>query len=251
MRAYVASFNTAPATELCVRTLLGHAGAPVHLTVGDSGSRDRSLAMLRTLARARVIELDEAPGGRAHAEWLDRWLDACPTRYCVFSDSDVEYLQPGWLRSMLTVAERDGAAIVATRIQARDGVTYTHPVTGATRLLAARPEPWLMLIDVEQTRPLHSTFGYCDVVQPDGSKVAYDVAAAFYRDVVAAGLGVSEMDAGFQRAYRHYGGLSWQRGPGLPLRNLGRQAAKRVWVRARLFGARRRFPDTLIRGSAR
>ncbi len=243
VRAHLASLDTAAATELCIRSLRALAGIDVPVTVGDCGSTDGSLGMLERFAASGALTLEVAPAGRAHAAWLDQWFAACDTRWCLFSDSDVEYLRAGWLRDMVAVGEHDGAAIVATRIQARGGVAYTHPVTGAARMLAERPEPWLMLIDVAAVRPLvRTSFTYRDELQPDGTKVAYDTAAAFYRDVLAAGLVVSEMPADFSAAYRHFGSLSWQRGQGLPWRRAVKQAVKRAWVRVRLARARRRYP---------
>jgi hypothetical protein len=244
VRAHLASLDTSAATELCLRTLRGRAGVDeLAITVGDCGSTDGSLDMLDEFVLAGVIRLEVAADGRRHAEWLDHWYASCDARWCLFSDSDVEYRRDGWLRDMLDAGERAGAAVVATRIQARDGVPYEHPVTGARRTLAARPEPWLLLLDVDVLRPVVSTsFAYRDEEQPDGTKIAYDVGAAFYRDVVAAGLTVVEMPAPFAQAYRHYGGLSWQRGSGLPWHRVLKQSAKRAWVRAQLELARRRYP---------
>lgn len=250
VHAHVASLNTAAATELCLRSLIALAGCPVRVTVGDCGSTDGSLEMLEVLARAGHITLEVAPGGRAHAAWLDGWLAACDTRWCLFCDSDVEFLRDGWLRAMVAAGEDAGAALVATRIQARGGVPFRHPVTGAMRTLAPRPEPWLMLIDADAVRArIPTSFAYVDEVQPDGTKVAFDTAAAFYRDVVAGGLTVIEMPAGFRHAYHHFGSLSWQRGRGLPLRRVAKQAAKRLWVRLRVARARRRHALSGLRGT--
>jgi hypothetical protein len=208
------------------------------MTVGDGGSTDGSVAMLRRLAAQGLIDLDVAEGGRTHAEWLDQWYTTCTERYCVFSDSDVEYRAANWLADMLAAAESSGAALVATRIQARDGVAYEHPTTGAKRTLAPRPEPWLVLIDVEQTRPhVTASFRYADRLQPDGTKVAYDVAAAFFDEFERAGLQCVEMPPSFASAYRHFGGLSWQQ-RGMPLRRRLKQIAKRSYVRMRLERAR-------------
>lgn len=252
MRAHLASFNTAHATELCVRSLIGRAGYPVEVTVGDCGSTDGSLPMLETFAAAGVIDLEVAPEGRAHPEWLDRWFAACDTPFAVISDSDVEYLRPGWLRDMMATARREGAALVATRIQAVGGVPYVHPVTGARRTLAARPEPWLMLIDVAQVRPVvHTSFAYRDEPGPDGTKIAYDTAAAWFRDLDAAGLRWVEMPPDFARAYRHFGSLSWQKGRSMPLRRRIKQLTKRTWVWERLQLARRRFPTPALAARAR
>lgn len=239
VRVHVASYNTAAATELCVRSARRLAGMPFALTVGDCGSADGSLPMLRRFAERGALDLEVAEGGRAHAAWLDLWYATCTERFCVFSDSDVEYLAEGWLADMVQTAERTGAALVATRIQARDGVAYRHPTTGAERTLARRPEPWLLLLDLAQTRPRVATsFKYVDRPGADGTKIAYDTAAAFFEDVDRAGLAWTEMPASYAAAYHHFGSLSWLGGRDVPLRRRAKQLAKRAYVRARLVRAR-------------
>ncbi len=244
VRVCFASINTAAVTELCVRTMRQFAGHPFDLVVGDCGSTDGSLPMLEAFARRGWLELEVAPNGRRHPDWLDGWFATCPTRYVVFCDSDIEFLRPGWLRAMLERAHAEDAAMVATRIQARGGVAYQHPGTGARRILAERPEPWLMLIDVEKTRGVVTAgFAYRDELQADGStKVAFDTAAAFFRDLKAAGLHYAEMPADFARSYRHYGSLSWKKSDdrSMPVRVRAKQFLKRARVRANLWRARRR-----------
>lgn len=246
VQVHFASYNTIAVTELTLRTLRGRAGVDHTLLVGDCGSTDGSLALLERLAAEGWCGLEVAPDGRKHAEWLDRWLAAATTRYIVFCDSDVEFRRDGWLAAMLDTAHRTGAALVATRIQARGGVPYRHPVTGATATLAARPEPWLVLIDVEQVRGVVTTsFGYDEAVAADGTKIAYDVMAAFFRDLEAAGLPYAEMPPDFAAAYRHFGSMTWQKagGAGMPLARRAKQLAKLAWVQVRLRQARRRYPS--------
>src|SRR5207253_510528 len=95
LHVYIASFNTAPSTELCIRSLLRYAGLPLQLTVGDSSTRDGSRAMLERFERKGLLRLEVAPQGRAHADWLDGWVITCPDRYALFVDSDMEFLQYG------------------------------------------------------------------------------------------------------------------------------------------------------------
>ena len=243
VRVHVASINTAEVTELCIRSMRRTAGYPFELVVGDGGSTDGSLEMLRRFERDGWLTLEVAPGGRKHAEWLDKWHAECPTKFAVFSDSDVEYHQLGWLAEMVTAARNQNAALVATRIQARGGVPYTHPRTGARRILAERPEPWLMMIDVTHTRGnVTSGFEYRDETAPSGEgKIGFDIAAAFFRDLQAQGLTYVEMPADFQRAYTHYGGMSWKRSRdrGMPLTHRVKQFVKAARVRANLVRARR------------
>jgi glycosyltransferase involved in cell wall biosynthesis len=246
VRVHFASINTAAVTELCIRTMRELAGYPFELVVGDCGSTDGSIEMLQDFERRGWLQLEIAPDGRRHPDWLDGWLETCPTRYAVFCDSDIQFRQSGWLRKMVERAEQEHAALVATRIQARGGVQYQHPVSGARRILAERPEPWLMLIDVEQTRGVvRTSFAYRDELQPDGrTKVAFDTAAAFFRDLQSSGLRYAEMPAEFSRAYHHYGSLSWQSAGdrAMPLGVRAKQAVKRARVQLNLRRARHHEP---------
>ena len=53
-------------------------GGPFELVVGDAGSTDGSLAMLRDFEARGWLRLEVAAGGRKHAEWLDLWLGRLP-----------------------------------------------------------------------------------------------------------------------------------------------------------------------------
>lgn len=243
VRVHVASWNTRRATELCIRSMHRTAGHPFELVVGDGGSTDGSVAMLERLEGDGRLRLQRVDGGRTHAAWLDHWYATCPTRFLVFSDSDVLYRRHGWLRDMVARAGSTGAAMVATRVQARGGVPFVHPMTGARRTLAPRPEPWLVLIDLAQTRPVVSTsFAYEDgaPAADDASRLAYDVGAAFFRDFTAAGLRCEEMGPSFSSAYHHFGGLTWQRGGDarLALARRLKQMAKHARVHAALWRER-------------
>jgi glycosyltransferase involved in cell wall biosynthesis len=239
---YFASINTAAVSELCIRTMHRFAGYPFQLVVGDGGSTDGSLEMFRRFERAGKLRLEIAPEGRKHTDWLDRWFEQCSTQYAVFVDSDVEFRRPGWLRAMVDAAGREDAALVATRIQARHGQPYRHPITGAERILAPRPEPWLMLLDVTKTRArVHAGFAYRDE-EPSGGgpKIAFDTGAAFFRALVDAGLTYVEMPSQFAKSYRHFGGMSWARADDRQLAAVQRlrQAIKNVGIRLALERAR-------------
>ena len=208
---HVASLNTARVTELCIRSMRHYAGHAFQLVVGDAGSSDGSIEMLRGFESRGWLELEVAEGGRKHAEWLDLWLARCPTRYAVFSDSDVEYLQAGWLADLVDTAVTKEAALVCARMQWPPDA-FVHPVTGAARRLAPRPTPWLLMIDIEQVRGrVDASFRYQDVADPDafGGKVAYDVGAAYFAALEAAGLTWAEMPPAWQPKFRHFGGLTW------------------------------------------
>ncbi|HZJ26316.1 MAG TPA: glycosyltransferase [Acidimicrobiia bacterium] len=239
---HVASYNTAAATELCVRSMHHYAEAPFRLRVGDAGSTDGSVERLAGFAARGWLELEEAPGGRKHAEWIDGWLKHCEARYAVFCDSDVEFRRPGWLADLVTTATTGEHALVCARMQ-WPPATFVHPTTGAARRLAPRPTPWMLLVDVNQVRGrVEESFGYRDVADPDafGGKVAYDVGAAYFAALERVGLSWAEMGPEFQKKFRHFGGLTWLRA-GASRAAWGvraRQAAKLGVVHAHLWRAR-------------
>ena len=189
-----------------------YAGRDFELVVGDAGSTDGSLPMLRGFEARGWLELEVAAGGRKHAEWLDLWLGRCadPLR-------GLQRLGRRVPRSRLARRPRRHGASDRRRARVRaDAVrrpdTFVHPVTGAARRLAPRPTPWLLLLDTEQVRGrVDASFGYHDVVDPDafGGKVAYDVGAAYFAALDAAGLTWAEMPPAWQPKFRHFGGLTW------------------------------------------
>ena len=138
-------------------------------------------------------------------------MATCPARYCVFSDSDVEYLGAGWLDDLVGATAASGAALTCARMQ-WPPPEFNHPTTGAARRLAPRPTPWLFLLDLDQVRGrVDASFRYRDEVDPDayGGKVAYDVGAAYFAELCRVGLAWTEMPEAFQAKFRHYGGLTW------------------------------------------
>jgi hypothetical protein len=241
--AYVASLNTRRATELCIRSMREFAGVDFELVIGDCGSTDGSLRMLQQLEQRDWLTLQVAPHGRRHHEWLQGWLDTCPTRYALFSDSDVEYRVHGWLSDMLDTATSSGVALVCGRMQ-RGSECFVHPVTKAERRLAPRPTAWLLMIDTEQVRDtVDANFEYHEVEDFNafGGKVAYDTGAWYFKQMCDAGLQWAEMPPSWQHSYRHFGGLSWlaplRSGPAWRVR--ARQAAKLALVEQHLRRARR------------
>ncbi|MBM3675060.1 MAG: glycosyltransferase family 2 protein [Actinobacteria bacterium] len=241
--AYVANLNTARATELCIRSMRHFAGHPFELVVGDCGSTDGSLKLLERFADKGWLRLEVAPNGRRHPEWLSSWLAECPSRYALFSDSDVEYRSPGWLADMVATATATGAALVCGRMQ-QETECFVHPVTKAERRLAARPTAWLLMLDTAQVRGrVDGNFDYHEVENFDafGGKVAYDTAAWYFHQLREAGLPWAEMPRSWQHSYRHFGGLTWL-GPlrsGPAWRTRAKQMAKLVIVQAHLRRAQR------------
>lgn len=240
---HVASWNTRRVTELCIRSMRHYAGHPFELVVGDGGSTDGSVPMLQDLERRGWLRLETVSGGRKHAEWLDHWVVTCPARYCVFSDSDVEYLAAGWLDDLVGATVRSGAALTCARMQ-WPPPEFNHPTTGAARRLAPRPTPWLFLLDLDQVRGrVDTSFRYRDEVDADayGGKVAYDVGAAYYAELCRVGLDWTEMPDAFQAKFRHYGGLTWLKASArASWRVRAKQLTKAGIVRAHLRRARSR-----------
>lgn len=211
---HVASLNTAAATELCIRSMRRRAGTAFDLVVGDCGSTDGSLELLRDLEARGWLRLEVAPEGRMHADWLDRWLASCESRYAVFADSDVEFRGDGWLRDMVGTAREHDAALVCAQVQPGQA-RFVHPRTGARATVRARPAPWLLLIDMDAVRGrVQQSFRYVESPALDafGGRLGHDVGGAFLLALRAAGLGWVEMPAGFRRKFHHYGGLSWKGG---------------------------------------
>jgi hypothetical protein len=240
--AYIANLNTARVTELCIRSMRHLAGMPFQLVVGDCGSTDGSLPMLERFQQRGWLELQVAPRGRGHADWLAGWMRSCTTRYALFSDSDVEFRGTAWLRDMVATAQERGAALVCGRMQ-HGSECYVHPVTKAERRLAPRPTAWLLMIDREQVEGLvEPDFEYHEVedFRAFGGKVAYDTAAWYFKRLCDAGLTWAEMPASWQGKYHHFGGLTWlgprRSGPAWRIR--ARQAAKLVIVERHLRRAR-------------
>lgn len=241
---FIANLNTARATELCIRSMRQFAGIEFELVVGDCGSTDGSLTVLSRMQERGWLDLQIAPRGRGHADWLAEWATTCRTRYALFSDSDVEFQGDAWLRDFVDRAQSTGAALVCGRMQ-HGSECYVHPVTQAERRLAPRPTAWLFMLDLDQVRGrVEPDFEYREVedFRAFGGKVAYDTAAWYFKHLTDAGLTWEEMPASWQSKYHHFGGLTWL-GPGragAAWRVRARQAAKLVIVERHLRRARLR-----------
>jgi glycosyltransferase involved in cell wall biosynthesis len=234
LTVHMASLNTRASTELCVRALRQHGGLPFELVVGDSGSTDGSLDLLRRFEARGWLRL-EVERGFTHSAWLDRWRGSCTTDLAVFLDSDLEIRRPGLLRELVDEARRSGAALVCAELlpEARD---FVEPVGGKTLRGAVRPAPWLLLVDVEQTRDIDAGFAFHAEPSDEVSEglIGYDVGARFYHEAIRRGLQCVEMPEGFRRGYRHYEGLSW-----IPLR--GRRGLRKLQALAEVEWRLRRM----------
>lgn len=209
----IASLNTRVYTELAIRTAVQRAGCPVRVVVGDSGSTDGTPRMLRRLGDRFVAELEVAPGGRTHAEWLDHWLATTTTELLVFVDSDVEFREDGWLVRMLDERRREDAAIVGAE-WVPVMPHYWDSVTDREMHLMDRPAPWVQLVHVPTVRALDCSYR---LVSEDTGEVVegvrtYDVGGWLAAVATSRGLPVRAMPPEFRRCYRHYGGRSWRAG---------------------------------------
>jgi hypothetical protein len=215
VHVYVASYNTAASTELCIRSMHGLAGFPFSLTVGDSASTDGSVEMLARMEENGWLTVDSTTVRRVHADWLDLWMKSCQERFAVFVDSDVEFKQAGWLRDLVNaVLDVDAAMVFAEFVP--ELRNFVEPVGRRTVRVAPRPAPWLALYDVHKVRSLGTSFSFTKDEEADVPEgiIVYDVGAEVYRAVLDAGLRTYEMPSAYGRRYHHYGGLSWVVDPG-------------------------------------
>jgi glycosyltransferase involved in cell wall biosynthesis len=207
---FIASINTASATELCVRSINRFTPRDSYsLCVGDCGSTDGSLPrLMKLLGEGLVDDVALAPHGRFHGEWLDEWTATCRTRFAVVVDSDVEILQPGWLECLVNTARETDAAIVCSEIIEELPNYVDH--TGVARRLARRPSVWMILLDVAKCRGRSSwLFSMEDDPNIPEKQWGLDIGAQLMRDLNAASEPVVVAPSGFQKLFRHYGGLSW------------------------------------------
>lgn len=207
---FIASINTASATELCIRSINRYTRRETYtLRVGDCGSTDDSLPrLMRLLHDGFIDDVSLAPNGRLHGEWLDYWTNNCQTRFAVVVDSDVEILHSEWLDVLVSTALDSNAAIVCSELIQEVPNYVDH--TGVTRRLAPRPSAWMMLLDVARCRGRSS---WLWALEEDPSipelRWSLDVGAQLTRDLKAAGERVVVTPPGFEKTFRHFGGLSW------------------------------------------
>ena len=211
VKVHVASANTNPVTELCIRTIHRLAGHPFELHIGDGGSGDGSIAMLREMETKGWVTLEIADGWRQHADWLDGWLAKCDRKFAVFVDSDVAFRKSGWLHELVDVALNSGAALVCADLSDEQS-SYTHATTGQTMRLWPRPSAHLMLLDVAQVKDLGVSFApvfEADSSVPEGTS-GYDLGSKFYEELIRRELTCVAMPGSYARTFTHFGGLSWR-----------------------------------------
>jgi hypothetical protein len=231
---YIASYNTCSSTELAIRTCDALAGVDHQIVVGDGGSTDGTRRMLRRL-RSRV-HAQLSPQKRTHPEWLDGWRATCETKYCVFVDSDIEFLRAGWLADLVDAQLRTGAAIVAAEWVSREAI-WSEP-DGTQYPIAPRPSPWLLLLDTTQVGSLDVSFSFVLDTESEPS-IGHDVAGAFWHAADRAGVTTEVMPESYRSAFRHYGGMTEREG-GRRYESSARHLMRRSLVWSRLVRQRLR-----------
>ncbi len=243
---HVASLNTRAATELCIRTMRRQAGSDFRLVVGDGGSTDGSVEMLRALEQRGWLERQESER-RSHASWLDEWYVAARSRYLVFCDSDMEFRRGEWLTAMLERARDRTAALVA--LELRPPTSGPEPVSG--RLVRGRPAPstWLVLLDTAALAGVTTSFAFAsedtDAV-PEGC-IVWDTGARFLAELERSGMTAVAMPPAFQRAVKHYGSMTWMPSEGDP----GRRKRRNLAVIERRLRAVRLLDERAAAGALR
>jgi glycosyltransferase involved in cell wall biosynthesis len=207
---YIASINTAPATELCIRSIFRYTDRNSYiLSVGDCGSTDSSLPRLMRMLHDNLIDdVMLAPNGRSHGAWLDLWTSSCTTRFALMIDSDIEIRDSNWMNVLLRTADDTDAAIVCAEFV--DEVPYCLDGRGLPIRLARRPSAWMMLVNIAKCRDRDSwQFAMeNDTSIPEG-QWALDTGARFMRTLSLAGEEVVAAPSSFLDSFRHFGGLSW------------------------------------------
>jgi glycosyltransferase involved in cell wall biosynthesis len=207
---YIASINTAPATELCIRSISRYTERNSYLlSVGDCGSTDSSLPRLMKMLHDNLIDdVALAPNGRPHGAWLDLWTSTCATRFALMIDSDVEIRKANWMNVLLHTAEDTEAAIVCAEFV--DEVPNCLDRNGLPIRLARRPSAWMMLVDVEKCRDRASwQFAIEEDTSIPERQWALDTGAQLMRTLNLAGEEVVAAPTSFLDSFRHFGGLSW------------------------------------------
>lgn len=207
----IASYNTRNATEVAIRRVLAQRDVTVQVHVGDSGSTDGSLVMLQRFADRGLIDLQIAPQGRSHGEWLDDWTARLGTPFTAFVDSDLFLLRRRTLRHLLD-AIVDNDAILATCHRVGEIPDYVSDVNGDRARVATRVAPWLLAFRTRELRRLGASWQYRWEARPDLPEraMSWDVGADVDAALTAAGRPAHVMPDSFDREWIHVGGLSWR-----------------------------------------
>jgi Glycosyl transferase family 2 len=245
---YVASLNTAHATELCIRTMREYASYPFRLTVGDSGSTDGTLEMLSDFRERGWLDHESQPGWH-HWQWLEHWRHQRNEPYAVFVDSDVQFRRRGWLRQLVECAVLSRSAVVAATIE-QEVHGFTHETLHKPIVrLARRPSAHLLLIETARMPPVVNLFAGRTLeapALPEGF-IHYDVGGWLLEELEQRRVPWSVMPWLYRFSYRHYGGLSWVPGTSGVLARQKRRELQIAACRLQRAQARQdRLPDARL-----
>jgi glycosyltransferase involved in cell wall biosynthesis len=207
----IASYNTRRATEVAIRRVLAQRDVNVSVHVGDAGSTDGSLVMLHRFADRGQVQLQIAPQGRTHGEWLDDWTASIDAPFGAFVDSDLFLLRARTLRRLLD-AVVDNNAILATCRRVPEIPDYVSDLNNDRYRIATRVAPWLSAFRTKELRALGVSWQYRWEARPDlpEGAMSWDVGADVDAALGAAGRPAYVMPADFDREWIHVGGLSWR-----------------------------------------
>jgi hypothetical protein len=174
------------------------------------------LQKMRRKANVVVPTLEEM---RHHAPALNWLASHVETRYFLLLDSDVEFLQPGWLSELIAIAEQEDLGAIG---EYEPGQYPCMP----------RLATYLLLIRTDTFRSLKTSFSselrfsddherqrwysqqHDDVLAAsafDGysSAAFYDTAALLFEGIVRRGIAWRPFPATTAAKFRHFGHMTW------------------------------------------
>jgi hypothetical protein len=210
VEVFIASLDTCAATELTIRSLRSCDQSSYEIVVGDGGSTDGSVEMLKALEGYGWLRLELRADRWRHHEWIEHRIASTEAGYLVFCDSDMEFRGARPVRDLVAMAQRTGAALVAAELcPSGPGV---EPFSGSPIVMAARPSAWLFLVAPARVRDLRQSFAFA--FSPNGAAVAgglgYDTGAAWFAELCDRQIPWAVMPGSFTRRFRHHAGLSWR-----------------------------------------
>lgn len=111
-------FETPEVIRLCLRSIRKYTSMPIQTIVLDNGSRDDSLAYLRSVAWIKLVETGIPNHTRnAHYLSLNEAVKTVDTPYFLTMHSDTFVHNPGWLEYLLRTLEQGDFAAVGPRHQ--------------------------------------------------------------------------------------------------------------------------------------
>jgi hypothetical protein len=209
-----ATFNARDSVRLTLRSLLLHTHEPHRVLVADNGSTDGTLDDLLVTPWLTVVRLASDHGGA-----LDILATRVETPFFLTLDSDVEFLESGWLSGFLDLAIRDRL----------DALGVYEPAIGSYQ---ARLAPYACLLRTETFRALNASFREFATFTDPGesarfrsrnhqesltsSEVSsyrsgrfYPTAAAVFEQLQRTGARWADLPPRLSRTFRHLGHMSW------------------------------------------